>query len=115
MLSALSERWPPLELGPLPAGQGDTPAPEPQPVAELATGLLRFAELFTASTAGTFNVSRAAGWTAGGEVCSWEFVSCKHDFYGPGVYLDLSSQSITGGNDCLVQVARLTFVPMSSA
>ena len=41
-------------MGLLPAGQGDTPGP--QPVSEVATGLLQFAELFTASTAGTFNV-----------------------------------------------------------
>ena len=102
-------------MGLLPAGQGDTPAPGPQPVSEVATGLLQFARLFTASTAGTFNVSQASGWTASADVCSWEFVSCNDDRFGPGIYLDLSSERITGGNDCLVQVARLTFVPMSSA
>ena len=47
----------------LSAGQEDSLAPAPQPVSEVAAGLLQFAEFLTASTAGTFNLNQAAGWT----------------------------------------------------
>ena len=96
------------EMSSLPAGQEDSLASAqvsaqvshaPKPVSEVATGLLQFAAIFTASTGGTFNVSQAAGWTGGAAVCSWDYVSCNRDDYGPGVYLNLSRQSITGGND----------------
>ena len=83
-------------------------------MSELAADLLQFAELFTASTGGTFNSSRAAGWTASVDICSWEYVACNDDILGPGIYLNLSSQRITGAEDCDIEVARLIMVPMSS-